>query len=332
MNFRGHAAFRFFLLFLLGSSILRPVSAEEKRDLRVAYVSPSNSQSINWIAKETGIFARNSLNVELIYMAGGRSTQALIGGSIDFSSNAGPPLVQAGLAGADPVLIVSSITVPIFSVIVRPEVNRPEDLRGKTVGSSGLNNLSYFITRRALKKWRLDPDKDVKIVAAANRLATLQQNLIQATLLSPPESFAALRMGFRSLAEVAEMGINYSYAGIITTKKFVRENPDATLRFTRSYIEALSVCLKDKETALRIAQKYSRVSDRKVLEEAYQLFAKYWRNYPLPDKEGVRNIIEDLARQEPKAKTAEAENFIDPTFVRTVAEEGLFEKLFGPKR
>lgn len=306
--------------------------AQEKRDLRVAYVSPSISQSINWIAKETGIFARHGLNVELIYMSGGKSTQALVAGSIDFSSNAGPPFVQAGLAGADPVLIVSSITVPIFSVIVRPEISRPEDLKSKTVGSSGLNNLSYFITRRVLKNWGFEPDKDVKILGAANRLATLQQNLIQGTLLSPPENFAALKMGFKSLGEVAEMGIQYSYAGIITTKRFVREHPDTTLRFIRSYIEGLAVYLKDKDTALRVVQKYSRVSDRAVLEEAYQVFAKYWRKTPLPDRDGVRGIIEDLSLQDPKARTADAENFIDPTFVRRVSQEGLIDKLFGARK
>lgn len=48
--------------------------AQERREIRMAYVSPSNSQSISWIAKETGIFAKNGLNVEMIYMSGGRST------------------------------------------------------------------------------------------------------------------------------------------------------------------------------------------------------------------------------------------------------------------
>jgi ABC-type nitrate/sulfonate/bicarbonate transport system substrate-binding protein len=62
----------------------QPSAAQEKRNLRVAYVSPSYSQSINWIAKETGIFSKHGLNVELIYMSGGKSTQALVAGSIDF--------------------------------------------------------------------------------------------------------------------------------------------------------------------------------------------------------------------------------------------------------
>lgn len=302
--------------FLIGSS-----AAQEKRDLRVAYVSPSNSQSINWLAKDAGIFSKNGLNVELIFMSGGKSTQALVAGSIDFSSNAGPPLVQAGLAGADPVLIVSSITVPIFSVIVRPEIAKPEDLRGKIIGSSGLNNLSYFITRRVLKKWNLEPDKDTKILATANRMAALQQNIVQGTLLSPPENFAAQRQGFRNLGEAADMGINYSFAGIISTKKFVREHPDTTQRFVRAYMEALAIYVKDKEAAIRVVQKYARIDDRKVLEDAYQAFAKHWRRVPAPDREGVRNIIEDLASQDPKAKNADPDNFIDASFVRRVAQE-----------
>ena len=278
----------------------QPSAAQEKRNLRVAYVSPSYSQSINWIAKETGIFSKHGLNVELIYMSGGKSTQALVAGSIDFSSNAGPPLVQAGLAGADPVLIISSITVPIFSVIVRPEITKPEDLRGKTIGSSGLNNLSYFITRRVLKKWQLEPDRDVKIIGAANRLATMQQGLIQGTLLSPPENFAALKLGFKSLGEVAEMEINYSYAGIISSKRFVNENPDSTLRFTRSYIEALALLLRDRSTAVRIVEKYSRISDRAVLEDAYDLFYVPNADY-LPAKRKHRAALRSSLHERWKA-------------------------------
>lgn len=321
-------------LYLFGTlMLLAPqfARAQEKRDLRGAYVSPSYSQSINWIAKETGAFAKHGLNVELIYMSGGRSTQALVAGSIDFSSNAGPPLVQAGLGGADPVLIVSSITVPIFSVIVRPEIAKPEDLRGKIIGSSGLNNLSYFITRRVLKKWHLEPDRDVKIIGTANRLAAMQQGLIQGTLLSPPENFAAVKLGFKALGEVADMGINYSYAGIISSKKFVREHPETTMRFTRAHLEALALLLRDKPAAVRIVEKYSRISDRAVLDNAYEAFARYWRHTPVPDREGVRAIIEDLASQEPKARNAVPENFIDPSFVRKAAQEGLIDKLFGGK-
>jgi ABC-type nitrate/sulfonate/bicarbonate transport system substrate-binding protein len=65
---------------------VRSRGQQEKRNLRIAYVSPSYSQSINWIAKQTGIFSKHGLNVEVIYMSGGKSTQALRAGSIDVSS------------------------------------------------------------------------------------------------------------------------------------------------------------------------------------------------------------------------------------------------------
>jgi hypothetical protein len=60
--------------------------------------------------------------------------------------------------------------------------------------------------------------------------------------------------------------------------------------------------------------------------------AKHWRTTPLPDREGVRGILEDLAAQELKAKTADPDNFIDPTFVRKVSQEGLIDKLLGAKK
>jgi hypothetical protein len=50
--------------------VLAAERSARKKHLRVAYVSPSYSQSINWIAKETGIFSKHGLNVELIYISG----------------------------------------------------------------------------------------------------------------------------------------------------------------------------------------------------------------------------------------------------------------------
>jgi len=319
----------YLLLVLNLFAPLDRASAQERREIKMAYVSPSNSQSISWIAKETGIFAKNGLNVEMIYMSGGRSTQALVAGSIEFSSNAGPPIVQAGLAGTDVTLIISSIGVPIFSVITRPEIQKPEDFRGKVFGASGLNNLSYFIARRVLKKWGLEPDKDVKLIATRERFPALQQNIIQGTLLSPPENFAAQKAGFRSLAETADMGINYSYAGIITTKKLIREQPDVIQRFVRSYVEGLSVYLKDKETTLKVVGKYARITDRKVLEEAYLPFTRHWRKVPLPDRDGIRAILEDLITIEPKARGADPDSFFDASFVRKLVQEGFVDKLYA---
>jgi ABC-type nitrate/sulfonate/bicarbonate transport system substrate-binding protein len=147
---------------------------------------------------------------------------------------------------------------------------------------------------------QLEPDRDVKIIGAANRLATMQQGLIQGTLLSPPENFAALNLGFKSLGEVAEMGINYSYAGIISSKRFVNENPDSTLRFTRSDIEALPLLLRDRSTAVRIVEKYSRISDRAVLEDAYDLFYVPNADY-LPAKRKHRAALRSSLHERWKA-------------------------------
>jgi len=148
-------------------------------------------------------------------------------------------------------------------------------------------------------------------------------------LLSPPENFAAQKAGFRSLAETADMGINYSYAGIITTKKLIREQPDVIQRFVRSYVEGLSVYLKDKETTLKVVGKYARITDRKVLEEAYLPFTRHWRKVPLPDRDGIRAILEDLITIEPKARGADPDSFFDPSFVRKLVQEGFVDKLYA---
>ena len=96
----------------------------------------SASMWIPWLAKEAKIYERNGLDVEIVLLRGsGQSSQALLGGSIFAAPVALPQLMLANLNGADFVNVAHTIASAMSKLLVRPEIRRPEDLRGKRVAT-----------------------------------------------------------------------------------------------------------------------------------------------------------------------------------------------------
>ena len=113
---------------------------------------------IPWLAKEAKIYERNGLDVEIVLLRGsGQSSQALLGGSLFAAPVALPQLMLANLNGADFVNVAHTIASAMSKLLVRPEIRRPEDLRGKRVATSSIGSLGDFLFRYALRKYGVNP-------------------------------------------------------------------------------------------------------------------------------------------------------------------------------
>ena len=139
-------------------------AAEGLQKLRVAYAAVTAAFSIPWIAKEAGIFQRHGLDVELVYIAAGsRAIQTLVGGSIDVAAIGGPAGVDAKLAGADTVYVAIPVNRVIVFTVAEPNVQRVEELRGKSIGVTRVGTVTDFFTRIFLRQSGLVPDRAVLI-------------------------------------------------------------------------------------------------------------------------------------------------------------------------
>ena len=108
----------------------------------------SASMWIPWLAKEAKIYEKNGLSVEPILLRGsGQTSQALLGGSLFAAPVALPQVMLANLSGADMVNVAHTIASPSNKLVVRPEIRKPEDLRGKRIATSALGSLGDFLFR-----------------------------------------------------------------------------------------------------------------------------------------------------------------------------------------
>jgi NitT/TauT family transport system substrate-binding protein len=289
-----------------------------------------------WFAHETGIYKKNGLDVQPVFLGGGgpRSLSVILSGECPISHGSGLPLISSNIGGADLVMIAGGTTTINYWLVARPETKSPEQLRGGAIAIGSFGTTTDFAARFALRKFGLVAGKDVTLLPVGNnpiRLSALETGRVVATPLNPPASVMAQKKGLNILLDISTLGIQWPHTGAITTRKFIRENTDTVRRFVKSYIEAVHRIKTDRETGMKVLAKYFKgLQDREVLVKTYDLsFSEAVmprKQYPTLD--GIKAILEYVAESDPRAKKAKPEDFVDLRFVKELDDSGYTESLY----
>jgi NitT/TauT family transport system substrate-binding protein len=324
------------VLFLLATYLAPPTALfpaqPALRSVDVSVPAVSLLQAPLFVAIEAGSFKKQGLEVRYI-VTGARSIQALIGGSVQFSQGVSSRTVPAaGLAGSDAVLIANFSDKLLFTMHSAPEINSLQDLKGKIVGVSGLGGSTDFATRVALREAGLIPDKDVLIrgVGGVPEIVTaLKAKLVQAGTLSPPSSFVAQKAGFKMLFDMTRLGVDYVSSGLGVKKTTIASDRQLVKQFLMAMIEGAKVLTSDEEFALRVLTKHTRISDREVLQQSYRYLRPYYLKIPYPSVQAIKDTLDLLAKDIPKAKDANPRDFIDNSILKEIEASGYIESVYG---
>ncbi len=313
-----------------------PVSGQKLTKLTVGYSAISINQLPGWVAKETGIFARNGLEVQLVYFSGGTpALMSLVSGYTAISQNSAPETVNAHIGGSDVVFIAGGTVTLDWWLMSRSEIKTAEQLKGGTLAISRFGSASDFVARFALQRIGLAPEKEVAIVqigTTTDRMAALGAGRVQATVLPPPTMLIALKNGLNLLADVSALGLAFQHTAPVTTRRFIRENPDIVKRYLKSHVEAVHRIKTDRETGIRVMTKYlGQAKDRDSTEKSYD---RYVSEDQLPRKqyptvEGIRTVLNTLADKEPKVKTIKPEDLVDMRFIKELDQSGFIQGLYA---
>ncbi len=322
------------VIIFLGAHATAALPAQTKPLTRVmvGYGSTDGGVAVLGFAKETKLFEKHGLDVVLVGMGTGSvSLRALIAKELQISSLSGSGLVQAALQGADTVLIASLINGFVFKVFAAPEISSPAQLKGKKLGVSRYGATSDFAVRLALKKWGLNPDRDVNILQIGTTQETvraMQARMLDAGVTSGTASLIARKAGFRELADLADLGLDYPSSAIGTTKSYLQKNEGVVKEFMLAYIEAIHDFKRNKEAALAVLKKYTRTEDREVLEDNYSTVASKYLPLPIPTIEGIRTILSEISGTVPAAKNADPEQFVSYKIAREIEASGFVKRLY----
>lgn len=301
--------------------------------IRLAYSAIGGSQATFWIPYEAGIFRKHGLDVELLYVAGGgRAGQVVQSGEVPIGVFTGGAVINANLAGGDLVVVASSMNVMTFVVMARSEIKRPEDLKGKKIGISRFGSATDFGLRYVEEQWPVKRQRDFAVIqvgGVTDVYNALRAGALDAAVVNAELAILARRDGFRELADIAKMGINFPTSSAVTTRSFIKRSENTVRKFVRGFVEGVHYAKTQRGPAIKIMQKYLRSSDAAMFDELYEMYiVRNIPRIPRPSPESLKTVMDQMVETDPRVANLKPEQFIDARFFQELDKEGFIQKLW----
>ena len=318
------------LLFLVSP---RDLAAQSKplRHIYIGVSSVSMGNIIIYVAKEAKLYDKYGLDADPVAMRGsGESSKAMIGGSVQFSPVATPTVINADLSGADLVILGHTLPGVVHAMVVKPEIKRAEDLKGKKIGVTTFGSLTDFLIQYALRKKGLNPNRDVALIQIGGdpeRIGALKQGSIDAASLSFPGYSIAMKMGFPMLWDSAKE-IDYPWIEITTRRSIIQKDRELVMSYVKAHLEATALFKRDREFGKKVIKKTLRLDNEELISESYDLFAKAFLPAPYPNTVGMKTSFEYVAATRPEIMNHKPEEFVDRSFIEELDKNGFIKKLY----
>jgi NitT/TauT family transport system substrate-binding protein len=325
------------LLSLIFVALLcEPANSQDKplKKINWGVTSLSAGNWIPWIAKEARIYEKHGLDVELILLRGsGQTSAAMLGGSIFASPVTLTTMIMADLSGADFVNIAHTVAAVNTKLLVKPDIKRVEDLKGKRVGITSLGSLSDFLLKHTFRKYGLDPNREITWLmmgTPTERLQGLLAGTVDAAEASYPIDLQGEKKGYRVLLDLRKE-VTYPSMSIVTRRKTIVEDRDTVARMIRAHVEGIAYFKQNKEFSLRVLGKALKISDRDMLDHSYETYKQDVITVPYPITKGLEATYEFIAQTRPEVKTRKPEEFVDTSFITELEKSGFIKKLYEAK-
>jgi NitT/TauT family transport system substrate-binding protein len=308
-------------LTILGNPFVPTLHAQTK--MTVAYSSIGPMATGVWMAKESGAFEKYGIQGDIILITSGPvAVQSLIGGDLQVVSAASNAVVNAILSGAPIIGVAGTANRPYHRLFVQPEINRIEDLRGKTVGVTRFGSITDNLTRILLRRHGLEGAVNVRQMGGTIEVAAAFQNRLIAGAVT-----SELRVTPPSqpkiLVRLVEMGIPYSMNMLAVQRDYYRRHPEAVEAMMKAYADGIAFLHQHKERALGIIAKYSRLSEPKSVQEFYNDSVTYLERIPRAEPEAVQTILDFSGK-----KGIAMDTLMDNSIIDKLTREGFFDKLY----
>ena len=272
-----------------------------------------------WMAKESGAFERRGINAELVYISSGAVVvQALVGGSLHAALGASNAVIAAILKGAPIIAIGSNTSRPGMQLWVHPDIQRPEQLAGKTLGITRFGSTSEFVTRLVLRKLNLEGKTELRQfggVIEADIGYRSGQSVGRLSSQSPGGDA-------RKLLDAAELGIPFSMNLLAVSNDFYRRAPKMVEGIIAAYIEGIATLKQRKQQAYAVLAKYMGQRGGSA-DVHYEFVMKYLEAVPRVEPAAVDTVLEMVGSKE-AAKT----RLYDNSIVDRLVQEGLIDRLY----
>lgn len=294
------------------------------------------SQAMPWIAEEAGLFRKYDLEFQLLYISSAQMvTAAMLSGDAQVAISGGEAIIRAYAQGAtDLVFIASAKNTLTHSIVAKPEIKRPEDLKRRKLGLTRLGSNSHYFVNQALRRYGME-STDVNFIQTGgqveNLAALLSGNVDAATMTGPSGGARATAQGYRYVVYGPDLQIPFGAATLITRRSLLNARAPVVEKFVRATAEAMKILFVDKDLTYKVLAKQLRINDKKILDTAYDEEIKALEPRLEFKNEAFQAILDETAKVDGRVKKIKPQDLIDRRFLDSLQKSGFFDKLWAGK-
>jgi len=324
------------LVILTLLSFFSPFSVSGAEKLTGVHSSRVMSQSMPWIAQEAGLFKKYNLDFHLVFIASSSIvTAALLGGDAEMTVTGGIGNVIAYVRGSTDIVFVGGVkNVMTQSLVAGGLIKKPEDLKGKKIAVSRIGGNTHYFTIQALRRFGMEPNRDFSFIQSGGdpeALAALMSGNVDAASLTPPTDATALANGFQYVIYGPDLKIPYSATAFVTKRSVIVKRPQVIGQFMRAMAEAAKIMHTDREFIYKVLGKYLRVTERSVLDAAYNAEIKALEPKLVIKNEALQAILDEVAQTDARAKKVRPQELVDSRYLDEMEKSGFFDQLWAKK-
>jgi NitT/TauT family transport system substrate-binding protein len=304
-----------------------PLSAPAADKFVTIHSSRVMSQSMPWMAQEAGLFKKYNIDHELVFIASsGIVTAALLGGDADMTVTGGIGNVIAYVRGSSDVAFIGGVKNTMTQTLVAGgNIKKPEDLKGKRIGVSRIGGNSHYFTIQALRRYNMEPNRDFSFLQTGGdpeTLAALLSGGIEVANLTPPTDSQAIAKGYHYVVYGPDLKIPYAATAFVTKRSLLAKRGQVVGQYMRAMAETARIMHTDREFVYKVLGKYLRITDRSVLDSAYNAEIKVLEPRLVIKNEALQAILDEVAPTDARAKKVKPQELIDSRYLDEMEKSG----------
>jgi NitT/TauT family transport system substrate-binding protein len=324
------------LLFLALTTVGLNLSlAAAPSRLVIGYASTTPRLMPLWVARDQGFFAKYGIESEpVLFRNGANLVTGMAAGDIQIGRTAGAAVLSAVAAGHDLKMLATFSSRNSYDVVTRPNIKRPEDLRGKKLAINSVGGGTWIGAMLWLEYFGIDVQRDQILLQSTGdqgvQSQALESGVVDVVFVDTVYSKVLKQKGMNILAEYGELKQPLVSQSTVVPGGFLQKYPEVAEGYLKGEIEgiAFAVAPKNKSAVIKTLMRRLRVN-AEAAEEGYSDMLRGIDRKPFASLEGMRNLHRLLKPRNPKIGDVKVEDVVDNRIMRKLDESGFIDRAFA---
>jgi NitT/TauT family transport system substrate-binding protein len=321
-----------FIAFVTSSAVLH---AQGLKKVPFPF-SPIGINCLPWfIAKEAHIAEKHGIDFDPVFIgASAVLIQSMLSGAADFSGSGGPAIISNVLRGGDIIHITAMVPRFTQSVMVKPEIKKPEDMAGKKIGVSRIGTVTHFALQTAIDSYGVKNVTILQMGGQPEGLAGLLRGSVDGAVFSPPYNFQLKKQGYNELVSPNDLQrlTEFITNGIVARRSIAEKDKDTVIRVIKLTAESIKLLQTDREFTKKVIMKWMPMKDPEMLEQVYRFATENFSKEGFVPEGALRSMTKQMVQSnliEAKAAAATPVTaYYDNRYVEEVKRSGFFDQLW----